>query len=304
MMKKIIIPTLFILFIIGHCYAQNTIDLQDPIKIKEVLYYRDGGTTGVILEDATGKELSFCFTPLSNFFYGATHANFKEARPIEAESDLEKKLLSKIQNAINAKFDSKKQNKLTKAKTAMGLSKEELDIWYLLRSLNLYKEKQNRKLLKKGKSEIEFINTKMGYSFSYPVSWEEMSEGIHLIETDNKSTGAVEASIQVIVENAKGLSPDNWYKKEFDKYKKDSWRYEKELLNYKIEGEAAYRFWNIIPDGSGEINSKTKMGHVVFVKNSKIYSFFYFNQSPKVKEFEAAFEKALKSFQIIKSSNN
>jgi len=189
-MKKIIIPTFLVFLILGNCYAKGSISLQDPIEIKEVLYYRDGGTTGAILKDITGIEISFCFTPQSNLFYGATHASFNGAQAVEAKSDLELTLLSVMQRAIDVRYDNQKQKELSETEAATGLSKKELDIWHLLRALNLYKENRKEIIYKKGKTEIAYIND--GNSPNYTIISKCSTEAQNIINKYNINKNQIE----------------------------------------------------------------------------------------------------------------
>lgn len=146
-MNKILKRTFIATFIFAFaCHAEESINLKQPVEIKEHLYYSDGGTTCVILKDKYSNETAFCFDgrggELNNrLFYGARHPSFKGAKLVKIGSTIEKTVLSLIHGAINSVCDQNRQKELLEKQTAMGLKLEELDIWHLLRVLQRYEEK-------------------------------------------------------------------------------------------------------------------------------------------------------------------
>ena len=116
-------------------------------RIVDVLYFRDGGTVGVILEDEKKKRTSFCFdrrlgseTP-NRIYVGATHPENKGAKLVEKGSSLEETILFGLRKALDVKHSPSEQKKLLRKESAADLQGEETKIWWILKALEQYEAK-------------------------------------------------------------------------------------------------------------------------------------------------------------------
>lgn len=109
----------------------GTIQLYPPIEIKEVMYYRDGGTTGVILIDKNSQEFQFCLDGRMQFgeevepyqiYVGSTHPEGTGAESIPIDGVEEKSLLKILEYYIDQKLSLFEQEKLIKCLYPLDLS--------------------------------------------------------------------------------------------------------------------------------------------------------------------------------------
>ncbi|MDP6461084.1 MAG: hypothetical protein QF819_00005 [Gemmatimonadota bacterium] len=124
-----------------------------PIQVKTVLYYRDGGTTGLVLEDSDGKEFKLCLdgrmqkeevgTPLQPWllYVGATHPLDTGAVMIAEGGVEEKAILTTLETWLSDNVSDEKREKLLTAKGVPGLSVQEVDQLRILRVVNYLKKR-------------------------------------------------------------------------------------------------------------------------------------------------------------------
>ena len=127
------------------------------ITVTDVLYYTDGGTTGIIIKDQNGKVLKLCLDGRMqiqeilpgavvkpkpyHIYVGATYPTDQGAQSVSIGGKEEKTILSILQAWVNGQSPFEKQEKLMNAKTVQGLSENELKEY---RILNVIKTLKNR----------------------------------------------------------------------------------------------------------------------------------------------------------------
>jgi len=131
----------------------ETFNLYSPIEIKDTLYYKDGGTTGIIIKDNSGKTSLLCLdgrmqidepgrTPKPYHVYiGATYPTDPKAQKIPIGGKEEKAILKILQNCIVRKMSEEEQTRLSNIGTVVGLSEEELKIYRVLRVIKRLKNR-------------------------------------------------------------------------------------------------------------------------------------------------------------------
>lgn len=111
-------------------------------KLKNLVYFEDGGTTGFVLEK-DGTEISFCFdgrletkTPC-RIFAGATHPESEDAELVVVGSDREKELIRLLHAYLNSEYTKQKQAELL-SKGSWELPKPEAHAWKLLQAIDAW----------------------------------------------------------------------------------------------------------------------------------------------------------------------
>ena len=114
-----------------------------PPIVKELLFFEDGGTTGIVLEQ-DGNEVSLCFdgrllteTP-GRIYAGAAHPEADNAELLPRGSDREKELVALLQKYLDSQCSSQKQAELL-AKGNPDLPEPERDAWRILRAIRYWK---------------------------------------------------------------------------------------------------------------------------------------------------------------------
>ena len=115
---------------------------QPTIMLKELRYFKDGGTTGIVLQNSNGKEVRFCFdgrlkskTP-TRIYANATHPDDAKAELVGSSSDHENELIGMLQSYLDSKYSRAKQAELL-AKGSWKLPKAEADASRILRAAQL-----------------------------------------------------------------------------------------------------------------------------------------------------------------------
>jgi len=116
------------------------------VEIIDILYYRDGGTTGIIIKDSYGKNFSFCFdgrlqevnkTNKRHIYLGATYPTDPNAQKLLIGGAEEKSILKILRNWVAGKIPKEEQVKLSNINTVVGLSEEELKIYRVLKIIGI-----------------------------------------------------------------------------------------------------------------------------------------------------------------------
>ncbi len=112
-MKKLTLITLWIISMCAVVLAQTKsetvnvagTDIKMPIKLVWIDGYRDGGTIGATVEDASGKNIDFCIDKIGggdfkNIYLWAKHPNMKTANTVQLSiaGSEEKNLLKVLQS--------------------------------------------------------------------------------------------------------------------------------------------------------------------------------------------------------------
>lgn len=135
--------------------ATNMFNLRPPINIDEIIYYRDGGTIGVVLKDSSSQTFMFCLDGRiqiqdpgveiepHHVYIGATHPGHQGAEQLSLYGEKEKAILEILQNWVAENMTEQEISKLSNPDTFIGFSDEEIKLY---RILNLV-EKLEKRLL-------------------------------------------------------------------------------------------------------------------------------------------------------------
>ena len=123
--------------------VDDSVSLQPPLTLVELLVWRDGGSLGFVLRDATSTELRCCVAgPIpadiaGRWFMGATHPLHEGARIVDAEGGVEKALKQVLQVWVSQHYDQPEQDELLRSgwTQAIAQSKTRRDAWHVLRLL-------------------------------------------------------------------------------------------------------------------------------------------------------------------------
>ena len=120
--------------------AAELLGLEAPVTVKTVSYFSDGGTTGILLIDAQGKEYPFCLDgrergePLPrHIFTGAGYPTGPGAKMEPIGGDVERTLRTLLQAWVDGKADAAKQAALLEKGSIVGLSDADIDLLRVLR---------------------------------------------------------------------------------------------------------------------------------------------------------------------------
>jgi hypothetical protein len=114
--------------------------LQPPIKLDELLVWRDGGSLGFKLSDAARHHVAFCVdgrigsTTVGYFFLNVTHPTQDNGQKLDLGGDTEKTLISYLKSWLEASFKPEQLTALLlKEKDVNKLTKDEFNAWHVLR---------------------------------------------------------------------------------------------------------------------------------------------------------------------------
>ncbi len=144
----------FILLTVMFCPAcpafGNDMDvfLSGPVRMIDVLYYRDGGTTGFIVE-VNGIEERFCLDgrvesisgPQRHVYLNATHPSQDGAKEIPIGGDEEARILSILSTYLDSELSAEEQSRLLEdpdRKFSLHLTK----LWWTLRVKETLRSRQ------------------------------------------------------------------------------------------------------------------------------------------------------------------
>ena len=122
--------------------------IQQPVDITGVLYYRDGGTIGVVMSDAAGKELKFCPDRRRGkkkpypVFWGATHPTIKGAKKIAIAGHEERVILKNLQQWVRDHLSNEELDSLLKVKSTRGFSTEQFKRYQVIKLIVILKKRQ------------------------------------------------------------------------------------------------------------------------------------------------------------------
>jgi hypothetical protein len=117
--------------------------LQPPLTLAELLVWRDGGSLGFVLRDATSTELRFCVAgpiPASiagRWFIGATHPSHEGARIVDAGGDVERALKRALRAWVSQHYDRAEQEELVRSGWTEEIAQDKTrrGAWHVLRLL-------------------------------------------------------------------------------------------------------------------------------------------------------------------------
>jgi len=116
-----------------------TAALQPPIKLDELLVWRDGGSLGFKLSDAAQRHVAFCVdgrfgsSTRGCFFLNVTHATQNGGRRLDLGGDTEKTLIFYLKSWLAASFKPEQLTAILKIEDFSKLSKDEFKARHVLR---------------------------------------------------------------------------------------------------------------------------------------------------------------------------
>ena len=122
--------------------------IEQPIDITDVLYYRDGGTIGVVMSDAAGKKLKFCLDRRIGkkkpypVFWGATHPTIRGAKKIAIAGHEERVILKNLQQWVRDHLSNEEVDSLLKVKSTRGFSTEQFKRYQVVKLIVILKKRQ------------------------------------------------------------------------------------------------------------------------------------------------------------------
>jgi hypothetical protein len=131
----------------------GVVQLYAPLEIEDAQYYRDGGTTGVILKDKKGKLFSFCLDgriQVANFgeaakpyhiYVGATHPESPGAQSVSIGGREEKSLLRVLQTWADEQLSAKEKEKILNAQSLDGITEKEVKAYRVLEIIEVLKNR-------------------------------------------------------------------------------------------------------------------------------------------------------------------
>ncbi|MBL7131554.1 MAG: hypothetical protein ISS45_09170 [Candidatus Omnitrophica bacterium] len=147
----------------------ETIELHKPLKIEEILYYKDGGTIGFVIKDSKGKIFQFCLDgrmrvatepgflgELKNlmttqkpyhFYFEVTHPEGSGAQEIPIGGKEEESIAVILEHIMSEKLSDEQMVKLNSADCSQ-FSKEEFKDCVVLGIIKKIKDRQDRNIIK------------------------------------------------------------------------------------------------------------------------------------------------------------
>lgn len=131
--------------------SSGIVRIFPPIEIKDILYYQDGGTTGIILMDSRGKTFYFCLDGRLrvqesgkalepyHIYIGATHPEGPGAQSIPVGGKEEKSILKLLQIWLDDQVPAQEQEKLFNTTSVINLSEEEIAAYRVIRVIESLK---------------------------------------------------------------------------------------------------------------------------------------------------------------------
>ena len=163
--------------------SAEVLGISLPIEIEKMLFYSDGGTTGVIIKDANGKDFFFCLDGRMrememekepepyHIYFKATHPTDANAQKISISGEKEKAILNILQDWANRQASHEEQVRLLNTRTVVGLSEEELKIYRILKVTKKL-EDRNKIIDQFDTSDWQtYQNEELGFEVKYPEDW-------------------------------------------------------------------------------------------------------------------------------------
>lgn len=123
---------------------------RPTIALKKVSYFKDGGTTGIVLQDSEGKETRLCFdgrlkskTPC-RIYANAIHPEEPNAELVASGSRREGELIGILQSHLDSRYSNSKQAELL-ANGSWKLPEPEVHAWRILRAIEGWKRAAGEK---------------------------------------------------------------------------------------------------------------------------------------------------------------
>ncbi|MFH1902285.1 MAG: hypothetical protein ABIK26_08545 [Candidatus Omnitrophota bacterium] len=144
--------------LLGGCVAseiEHNIELSSPVVVQEVIYFEDGGTTGIVLKDSAERIFKFCLDgrmdivdfdePKTRYIYiNAIYPTDDGAKSIPVGEEQEKRILEILQEYISNNITEDERKKLLDIKTVTGYSQKEIDNFRILRVIETLKKRMTK----------------------------------------------------------------------------------------------------------------------------------------------------------------
>ena len=247
-----------------------------PIEIEKMLFYSDGGTTGVISKDANGRDFFFCLdgrmqeTKIGeepepyHIYFKATHPTDANAQKISISGEKEKAILNILQDWANKQVSEEEQIRLLNIRTVVGLSEEELKMYRILKVIKKL-EDRNKIIDQPDTSDWQtYRNEEFGFEVKYPEEW--------YYNRDKQAEIKSDYSLHIgFTENMKTSNQD---------------------IRYPIE----FMIW---PDNIGILDSGPCEYEILKKKDNRQYVL----RTCDFKTYEKTMDKMVESFRFIEEDN-
>ena len=133
--------------------SAEILGVQYPLEIVEVIFYSDGGTTGVIAKDANNKDFVFCLDGRMqineigkkiepyHIYLKAGYPTDSNSQKISIAGEEEKALLNILQDWVNKQISEEEQIRLLNIRTVVGSSEKEFKIYRILKIIEEFEDR-------------------------------------------------------------------------------------------------------------------------------------------------------------------
>ncbi|MFH1201638.1 MAG: hypothetical protein V1674_01950 [Candidatus Omnitrophota bacterium] len=123
----------------------RTVVLHWPLKLEQALYYRDGGTIGIVIKDREENTFQFCLdarlsVKKHQVYVGAVHPEASGAETLSFEGKEEKAIVAMLEEFIRRELSPERQKEILEKKQAGSLSEEENNLWLVLEFIRRIKD--------------------------------------------------------------------------------------------------------------------------------------------------------------------
>jgi hypothetical protein len=129
--------TVALLPVLAGCDVRR-VDLALPCTVTQLDYWEDGGSTGVVLRDAGGGEVRFCFDfgletrARGRIFVGSTW--HEDGRPVAPGSEAERRLMDGLRSWLDARYSRGEQRRLAGI-GSLAEARDDEWAWRVLRAI-------------------------------------------------------------------------------------------------------------------------------------------------------------------------
>ena len=209
--------------------SAEVLGISLPIEIEKMLFYSDGGTTGVIIKDADEKDFFFCLdgrmqeTKIGeepepyHIYFKATHPTDANAQKIPISGEKEKAILNILQDWANEQASYEEQIRLLNTRTVVGLSEEELKIYRILKVTKKL-EDRNKIIDQSDTSDWQtYRNEEFGFEFKYLSEWkvETSQNSVNIKKLISEPDFYSRTFVIKILSNVEKLQATEWAKENY-----------------------------------------------------------------------------------------